>query len=393
MSPSESYPALYVIFTLLNALRRGIAQPKIWCEFKRQKVALKPRLAFWITLCKEAGLLDVFNGRLRVTAFARRWLAKSPEEQTFDLIDAWQNAPRNRKTRQFRKKLLWKLKYDQPLTAKDQQFLDQLEALGLWKEGQLTAWGRFFLKGQGDLPTPKALETCAIQEDVFTAPLPQQVDLLWDVEKHILPISPGRYRLIPKYISPAAPPQTLIQLLERGLGGDLPGAIKARLLGQPSLRVSAGIVLEFSHPEQMQSIRRQPALRQYVQEFLSPRHILVSSQDAQALLKLLKRRGVNLENHEEPPEKEVKRTHFTQNPVLQPVGKSVPKLEVLETYLRLQQALDVFYRAPGYAPEPRRITPLSIEERGGQTYVIAWCQSRRGQRTFRLDRMEIPGAY
>jgi predicted DNA-binding transcriptional regulator YafY len=152
-------------------------------------------------------------------------------------------------------------------------------------------------------------------------------------------------------------------------------------------------VLEFSHPEQMQSIRRQPALRKYVQEFLSPRHILVSSQHAQALFKLFKRRGVNLENHEEPPEKEAKRTHFTQNPVLQPVGKSIPKLEVLETYLRLQQALDVFYRTPGYPAETRRITPLSIEERGGQTYVIAWCQSRRGQRTFRLDRMEIPGTY
>ena len=110
---SETYPAFYIILTLLNALRRGIPRKQIWREFQRQKIALQPRLSFWIALCKEAGLLDIYDGRLRVTGFARRWLNKSIEEQTFDLIDAWQNAPKNRKTRQFRKKLLWKLKYDQ----------------------------------------------------------------------------------------------------------------------------------------------------------------------------------------------------------------------------------------------------------------------------------------
>jgi hypothetical protein len=119
---------------------------------------------------------------------------------------------------------------------------------------------------------------------------------------------------------------------------------------------------------------------------------------------------VHVAYNEEPPHKEKKRTHFTQNVLstpqkntagsstgllrlLHPLGKAVPKLELVERYLQLQQALDVLYRAPGYPAEQRRITPLLIEQSGEQTYVIAYCQTRRAQRTFRLDRMEIPGTY
>jgi predicted DNA-binding transcriptional regulator YafY len=68
-------------------------------------------------------------------------------------------------------------------------------------------------------------------------------------------------------------------------------------------------------------------------------------------------------------------------------------MEVLGKYMQLQQALDILYRAPGFPAEQRRITPLSIEQRGERTYVIAYCQTRRAQRTFRLDRMEIPGTW
>lgn len=393
-SQSESYPALYIILTLLHALRRGVPQRQIWREFQRQKVALEPRLSFWIALCKEAGLLDVFNDRLRVTGFARRWLAKSAEEQTFDLIDAWQNAPKNRKTRQFRKKLLWKLKYDQPLTAKDRKFLSQLEALGLTQQDRLTTWGGYFLKGEGSLPTPKAPEPCQIHDDQFQVPLPQHTDLLWDLEKFLRPKSPGRYPLTRKALrSSYGDPQALIGLLEQGLGAPLPGSTRALILGQPSLRVTRGVLLEFSHPEELAALRQQSNFRTYIQQVVSPHHVLVDEKQASRLMKMLARRGIHLESHEEPAPLEPKRTHFTKPSLLQPVGPSVPKLKILEKYLQLQQGLDMLYHAPGYAAEQRRITPLSIEERGGQTYVIAWCQSRRGQRTFRLDRMEIPGTY
>lgn len=108
---------------------------------------------------------------------------------------------------------------------------------------------------------------------------------------------------------------------------------------------------------------------------------------------MLKRRGVYVNHHEDQPKVSPKRTHFPRKVLLQPVGKNVPKLEIIEKYRLWQQALDVLYRVPGCAAEQRRITPLSIETRGEYTYVIAYCQTRRAQRTFRLDRMEVPGTY
>ena len=108
---------------------------------------------------------------------------------------------------------------------------------------------------------------------------------------------------------------------------------------------------------------------------------------------MLKRRGVYVNRHEDQPKARAKRTHFPQKVLLQPVGKNVPKLEIIEKYKQWQQALDVLYRVPGCAVEQRRITPLSIETRGEYTYVIAYCQTRRAQRTFRLDRMEVPGTW
>src|SRR3990172_5257750 len=144
---ASTFPAVYVIFTLLNAIRRGIERKNIWREFRRQKIALAPRLAFWIALCKEAGLIDDYEHQLRVTRHARCWLNKTAEEQSVHLIESWQSAPKNRKARLFRKKLLWKLKYDRPLTQKDLQAINGLEALGLVSsQNQLTKWGKFFIK-------------------------------------------------------------------------------------------------------------------------------------------------------------------------------------------------------------------------------------------------------
>ena len=186
-------------------------------------------------------------------------------------------------------------------------------------------------------------------------------------------------------------PQELIVLLERGLQTELPGSIKARLLNQPSVQMTEGIVLEFSHPEELQQLRRQPNVRQYIEQFLSPRHVLVSSRNAQALLKILKRRGVFVDSHEEKPIVPKKRTYFPHKDYLQPLPGSSSKLELLQKYQKYQLAIDVLYRVPGYPAEHRRITPLLIETRGEYVYVSAYCQNRRAQRTFRLDRIEIPG--
>jgi hypothetical protein len=389
----QQYPALYVIFTLLNAVRRNIPRKNIWREFRRQAIALKPRLAFWIPLCRQAGLLREVDGSLRVTSYAHAWLNKTPEEQILSLLEAWQNSPKNIKTKQFRKKLLWKLKHNQALTAKDRTALIGLDALGITAKGALTLYGKYFVQNEGKLPTPKPTPPCAVHDDQFIASLPSHLDLLWRLEHYLRPNTPGVYPLHKRVLHfHNGDPHIIIDLLEEGLKGKIPDQIKALMLGQPSIRVTQGIVLEFSSPAELAQLRRQPTLRKFFAEFLSSQRVLVSSQHAKALFELLKRRGVYLHpNEEEAPQKRAKRTHFPQNQLLQPVGKSVSKLALIEKYKQLGQALDMLYRAPGCNPERRRITPLSIEIRGGHTYVIAYCQTRRGQRTFRLDRMDVPG--
>jgi len=96
-------PAVYIIFTLLNAFRRGIPRQHIWREFRRQKIALRPRQSFWLALCREAKLLSD-DPQPRVTRYARRWLALEPDEQAFRLLEAWGNAPKNYAERRFRRK-------------------------------------------------------------------------------------------------------------------------------------------------------------------------------------------------------------------------------------------------------------------------------------------------
>lgn len=410
-SKPETYPAIYIIFTLLNALRRGIERKNIWREFRRQKIALQPRLAFWVAVCRQAGLVreDMQDMRyeLRVTSYARVWVGKSPEEQAVDLIEAWQNAPRNSRVRQFRRRLLWKLRHDQPLTQKDKGALHGLEALGLVAEGKLTKWGEYFIQGKGSLPSPKAIEPCKLQEEQFAASVPDHADFLWELERFLRPKSPGVYPLPKRALRYSLQsrdsalqfhdddPNKLIELLERGLGGTLPGQTKALILKQPSIRVMEGIVLEFSSPVELKQLRRQPVFRKYMDEFLSPQRVLVSHEKASRLFQMLRRRGIYACWNEEQPETRKKRTHYISpsKALLSPVGKSIPKLALIEKYQQLGQALDVLYRAPGCAAEKRRIIPLFIEERGGHTYVIAHCQTRRAQRTFRLDRMEIPGTW
>lgn len=395
----ETYPAIYIIFTLLNAIRRGIERKNIWREFRRQKIALTPRLSFWIAICRAAGLVkEVPGSMLRVTSCARAWLNKTPEEQMVHLIESWQNAPKNRKVHLFRRKLLWKLKYDQSLTQKDRCALNGLDALGFTANGQLTKCGDIFVKGKGTPPTPKAVEPCVIREERLYVSFPRHLDLAWDLERFLRPAAPGIYPLTKRALQFFdGDPYRLIELIERGLGTPMPERTRALILKQPSIRVAEGIVLEFSSPEELKQLRRQPVFRKYIDQFLSSQRILVSTQKAKGLFDMLTRRGVYIDRSEEQVAERKKRTHFREashpKTIFQPVGNSVPLMTILEQYKQLELALDILYRAPGYPAEHRRITPLLIEQRGEQTYVIAYCQTRRAQRTFRLDRMEIAGTY
>lgn len=58
--------------------------------------------------------------------------------------------------------------------------------------------------------------------------------------------------------------------------------------------------------------------------------------------------------------------------------------------IRQEATLDVMYRASGrHTSEPRRITPLLIEPRGSRIYLMAYCHTRRANRTFRMDRLQL----
>lgn len=345
------------------------------------------------TALQKTCVLKEIDGDLRLTSYTQAWLNKPAEMQALDLIEAWQNAPINKKSRQFRKKLLWKLKYNQPLTTKDQTALKGLDALGFTINGQLTRWGKFFIKNEGTLPTSQPTPPCQIENNNFIAPLHLHPNLLWQIEAYLRPSQPGVYPLHSKALL-NGDPNTLIELLEKGLQKILPDKTKAFLLGQPSIRISEGIILEFSSPAELAQLRRQPVLRKYFEKFLSSQSVLIARQNEKMVYELMKRRGVYLhKNEEQPPVKKRKRTHFAQKTILQPVGKYMPKLVLIKKYKQLSQALDIVYRAPGCNPEQRRITPLAVEQRGEHTYIIAHCQTRRGQRTFRLDRMDIPGTW
>ena len=71
----------------------------------------------------------------------------------------------------------------------------------------------------------------------------------------------------------------------------------------------------------------------------------------------------------------------------------VSLLEILQIAIHQEETVEVSYHVPGRpSAETRRLSPLSIEERGGRSYLLAYCHTRRGNRTFRLDRLTLTGS-
>jgi hypothetical protein len=62
----------------------------------------------------------------------------------------------------------------------------------------------------------------------------------------------------------------------------------------------------------------------------------------------------------------------------------------LEQAIAREESIDVLYKARGRSmPEYRHLTPLLVEQRGPRYYLIAYCHTRRANRTFRLDRLRL----
>jgi hypothetical protein len=382
-----------IVFTLLSCMRHGYKPTNLWMAFKRRGLQLRPRLSFWLALCRQAALLNDYN---HPAPFLHEWLKMPPAMQSMHLLEAWLGCPGGRKRRLFRKRILHRLKCDLPLQKSDRHELPGLLALGLCNGERRTAWGRVIL-GLDPAPSQTASVPWYVEGDRLIVGVRPDWSMLWKLEAFLEPVAPGVYPLGAPSLRRAAQRGSLDQLiglLERGLGAPLGPDMLTRITGQPSLTAQAGLVLEFSAPEELACLRRSPVMRRHFEHLLSPRHVLVTEEAAPRLLILLERRGVYIRYLQESDhEVALRRTRLWEvrpSSHLRCVvsGDRQPSLlDLLKEYLRLGEALDISYTAPNCQPELRRITPLAIEQRGGHEYVIAYCQTRRGNRTFRVDRM------
>ena len=65
-------------------------------------------------------------------------------------------------------------------------------------------------------------------------------------------------------------------------------------------------------------------------------------------------------------------------------------ISILQMAIQRGESIDVLYQATSrHVPELRHLTPLLVEARGERYYLIAYCHTRRANRTFRLDRMKL----
>ena len=382
---------VFIIFTLISALRRGVPVGSLWRLFHSMQFSTA-KTSFWLSVCRQANLL---NQHLHPTAFFYEWLSWQADAQILHLIQAWKGAPRNRQERLLRKRLLLRLIHEIALRPSDFKLLIGLNALGVTHAGKLTLLAKAAL-GLQPFPSPVSSQSWWIEGQKLHIPHNPNWLLLWRLEGFLRPIAPFTYSVDEKHLRLArqnGPAEMLIETLEAGYGKTLPGDLRAAILGQPSLHLSTITVIEFSSPAELRQLRRSQTLRQHLDQVLSPRHAVVSVDKTADLLKLLQRRGIYTPSQSpEPPPKAKKRTHFSQKVLLEPLGKPVPLRNFISQAIQRQSAFEMRYRAPeAKRPEIHHVTPLLIEERNGYTYIIAYSHNRHAQRTYRLDRMDVPG--
>lgn len=242
------------------------------------------------------------------------------------------------------------------------------------------------------------------------------------------------------------------QVLEKGLQNRLPIAIIRAVESQPVIKVFPGVLLEFSATEELLTLRENRSLRKKLSNIISPHHVHLDPWQASGILTQLKKRGLVADKDFEflnAPEA-IGQNQFNQNekayllaliliceglaismgPPPGLVGKittglpvklraaaarksadclnevkpptawlpedelpPIPEAHVfrrLEEAIRKQEPIDILYRKTDrYQAEPRHLTPLVIEQRGLRFYLIAYCHTRRANRTFRMDRLQL----
>ena len=400
------------MFHLLSSLRRGTPTGQLWRAFQKIGQPLSPKMSFWLALCRQAKLINHLD---HPTAFAQQWLTWPVDAQILHMFDAWEQAPFNRQEQMLRRRLRFRLAQGRVLNPSDERLLPGLDALGITHQKSLTPFGKAVL-GLAEFPSPAPHPAWWLENDTLLVSHNPDWYLLWQLETYLAPRPSFTYSLNVQALrlaSQRGEPQCLLEILQKGLGAPVPAQIRADILDQPVLKATRGLVLEFSDPAELRQLRRSEPLRACFERVLSPRHVLVEEQNTPRLLKLLERRGIHAfvppptqpeipsELGELAGDRRGSRTHFSRAGLLEPLGESIPMLGFIQECLRQQTAFDMLYSAPsahlslvGFdadRPETHRITPLLIEERGGFIYIIAYSHTRRGQRTYRLDRMQVPG--
>jgi len=122
--------------------------------------------------------------------------------------------------------------------------------------------------------------------------------LLWELEGYLDPVAPSLYPLDTPALRLAVqlgalegnPP--LPDILERGLGERPPDLLLERLVGEPTIRLIPGPVLEFTHPEELKALRGYPGWRRELDRLLSSRHVALNPWRVQPILSKLLRQGL-----------------------------------------------------------------------------------------------------
>lgn len=246
----------------------------------------------------------------------------------------------------------------------------------------------------------------------------------------------------------------LAETLARGLGHEPPRQVLQRIQQAPTIRVLPGLVLEFSHPDILLKLRQGAAMRRDLAHLLSSRHVLLDEVHAERILRRLADKGLLsaqdlppggqfpdfpkqsrggvpssdrayllrlawfargmgwpadlppglLERLTQGTPQTLVRAAIRQaeaallkrKPPAPPEAKPVPRpaealIQRIQKAIDLEESIQVLYQGGGaHRPELRRLTPLLIEPRGTRVYLIAYCHTRRANRTFRLDRLQWP---
>ncbi len=246
-------------------------------------------------------------------------------------------------------------------------------------------------------------------------------------------------------------PGDFLQLLTEGLGESPSRDLIQRFQVQPTLKVLPGLVLEFSSLEELAQLRQNASMRKSLSSVLSPHHVYVDTWQSERVLHRMQRCGLLSSNDISNYYQDYRTTQTNVSisekayllsimmiadgmgvPLAAPLGLFarlteglplslraaaarkadtvlrelvpqapwVPETELppipdaqtiqwIEDALQKGQSIDILYQIAGpYQPDHRRVTPLSIEQRGLRFYLIGYCHNRRAKRTFRIDRLQ-----